>query len=1289
MRIRSKLVLIVAASILLTAGPGAVLIYQYAQLNLIETESAELLKSTVVSSSLAMQRFAQGQEKLASLAYVLETDLAKPDQTMALRAFHATLELNPDGIWRNRRAGYDGRRESGIFLPDRAADGSQTGDWQKVLHLRIKQVMDKFGAAANRPQENIWYLSPDRSEIIFDRALPEFVFEMKPDTDYTRTPWLAETSPRLNPDRGVRFTPALFDPVPKRWMVSAVYPLYFKGRWLGSLGEDMPLTATLQSLFIEGSTVKGTQHFLLNQHGNLILAGPWQAQLESSPDAFKLDLDREQPLRELLKTRLGTTPRLLSKQVLVQGTPYLAIGLQLEPLHWRYYSLTPVDAIIAPSRTLFLAAVGIIALTTILAGLMMGLSVNSAISRRIKLLGQTMSGYSSDRSLRASTKLAGNDEIADLARVYDQLADSVKQSDRRRVAAEADLRKSEELWRFALEGSGDGVWDWNIADETTAITRRWKEILGFKDHELPDALTDWDARVHPDDKPHTDAALRACLEGRTSVYFNELRLLAKDGNYRWILDRGMVTSRDPDGNPLRMIGTHHDITARKQSEQWLQHYSSTLTLIAAEQPTGVVLSSIAAFVEQQGEGMLCSILKLTRDRKRLELGAAPSLPDVFNEAINGIEIGPDVGSCGAAAFFGRMVISGDLKTDANWAPWRDLAEKAGLGACWSVPILSSGQEVLGTFGIYRSKSSLPNAEELELFRKSAELAALAIERAQLLEGMRLARVVFENSLDGIMVTDTSHRVLMANQAFQAVTGYQPADVVGKCAEILEIGPGELSFAETLGKRLDGRDTWHGELRGRKKSGDVFPMAVSVATVYDASGSPSHLINVISDIGEQKIQAARIEQLAFYDSLTGLPNRALFLDRLGQTLAASSRNGGCGAILFLDLDRFKEINDSLGHAVGDIALKEVARRLQQVARREETLARLGGDEFVLIADNADHLVAARIAVRMQDALAAPLDLMGQAYTVGASIGIAFYPQDAQGLEDLIKRTDIAMYRAKANGGGFCMYQAEMGDALEKRLQIGQRLAHALESNELQLYYQPQFALKSSEVIGAEALLRWDDPVLGWVGPAEFVPIAEERGMMGALGDWVVSEACRQLNAWARSGLKFNGRLAINVSAVQFEDPDFVIRISAIIADAGLKPNQFELELTESSMMANPDRATAVMDRLSMAGFNLSIDDFGTGYSSLSYLKRFAADQIKIDISFVRDMLKNTDDLAIVTAIIAMARSLDLKTTAEGIEEAGQAQALLALGCDFAQGYLFGRPEPAQTFSKQWLSAAIPN
>jgi diguanylate cyclase (GGDEF)-like protein/PAS domain S-box-containing protein len=855
-----------------------------------------------------------------------------------------------------------------------------------------------------------------------------------------------------------------------------------------------------------------------------------------------------------------------------------------------------------------------------------------------------------------------------------------------RKQAEDSLLESEQQFKSAFENSAIGMALVGLDGSFQKVNSSLCAIVGYPEHEL--LRRTFQDISHPDDLELDLGHLRRLAAGEVQTYTLEKRYFHRDGSVVPIL-LAVSLVRDKEGRPRHYISQIEDISERKRAEQWQQHYASTLGLIMAEAPKSAVLYTLAAFAERQAEGMLCSILLLSPDGKRLFVAASPSLPEFFNQAIDGSEIGPLLGSCGAAAATGRLVVAEDIRTHPNWAPWREVTERAGLRSCWSQPILSADNRVLGTFAMYRSTPSVPSADDLELIRQSAGLAAIALERAQHNEDRRLAKVVFEQSVEGIMVTDLEEKVLMVNQAFESLTGHAAADVIGKPPVVLDPTRNDPQQIKLMHEGLARTGRWEGEMWGRKRAGDTYPLAISVAAVNDANGKPSHYISIINDVSEHKIQAARIEQLAFYDSLTGLPNRALFLDRLEQTLASVKRHGGSGALLFLDLDRFKEINDSQGHGVGDMALAEVARRLQGASRKEETLARLGGDEFVLIAENADHQAAVRIALRMQRVLSAPLVLMGHSYSVGASIGIAFYPSDGDTSEDLIKRTDIAMYRAKASGGGYRLYQAEMGAELEKRLTIAKRLGGAMEAGELQLYYQPQIDLGSGEVIGAEALLRWKEPTLGWISPGDFIPIAEERGMMGPLGDWVMREACRQVCSWAEMGLTLNGRLAINVSALQLEDPDIVGRLLDILHQAGLSPERFELELTESSMMVDPERAVEVMELLSAAGFGLSIDDFGTGYSSLAYLKRFAADQIKIDISFVRNMLTDPNDHTIVTTIIAMARSLGLKTTAEGVEEPGQAAALLALGCDFAQGYHFGRPESAASFQEKWLTPGPPS
>ncbi|NMM37689.1 MAG: EAL domain-containing protein [Glaciimonas sp.] len=732
-----------------------------------------------------------------------------------------------------------------------------------------------------------------------------------------------------------------------------------------------------------------------------------------------------------------------------------------------------------------------------------------------------------------------------------------------------------------------------------------------------------------------------------------------------------------------------NIAENQRSEQWQQHYTQTLDLLAADAPLATVLEGFAVFVERQCGEALCSIHLLSSDGKRLICSAAPSLPE-FYSSINGIELGEGVESCGTAAFVafftGGAGTVEDALTHPYWVCQRELAIRAGLHACWCEPILSVGGKVLGTFALNYRKPRTPTPDEIACIRREARFAALVIDRTQQQENLRLAAVVFEQGIAAVVITDARQHILSVNRAFTQMTGYPPEEVIGQTTRILQSGRHDTAFYRTMWESIQETGGWQGDAWERKKTGECYPKWLSISAVRDGQGKITHYVSSSVDITEQKAHVAHIEQLAFYDSLTGLPNRALFMDRLKQSLAVAQRHEQRVAILFMDINRFKEINDTQGHNVGDQVLIEVARCFQAITRGEETLARLGGDEFGVTAAGADQAAATLIAERLQQALVEPITVKGQTFTLGMSIGIAVYPEDGATTEDLLKRADIAMYRAKESGGGYRFYQPEMSAGLADRMTIARNLSRALNAGALELYYQPQVTLQTGAMIGAEALLRWNDPECGRVGPAQFIPIAEERGMMSELGKWVLQEACRQMKAWQDSGLHFPGRLAINLAAQQLEDADIADNIQEIVRAAGLTPACLELELTESGLMGNVERTIKIMQTLKTAGFALSIDDFGTGYSSLSYLKRLPADTLKIDISFVRDMLKGRHDYTIVTTIIGMARNLGLKTIAEGVEELEQAEALLALGCDEAQGYYFGHPEPAHVFAQKWLGTA---
>ncbi len=429
--------------------------------------------------------------------------------------------------------------------------------------------------------------------------------------------------------------------------------------------------------------------------------------------------------------------------------------------------------------------------------------------------------------------------------------------------------------------------------------------------------------------------------------------------------------------------------------------------------------------------------------------------------------------------------------------------------------------------------------------------------------------------------------------------------------------------------------------------------------------------------------AHVQQLAYYDRLTGLPNRILFTEQFDRDLAAAAAEGHTISLLLLDLNYLREINETHGHAQGDQVLVRVAWQLQEVCGSSGFIARFSGNDFTITCPRLDQFGAAALGEKILAAVTTPFYMAGHRFVIGGSIGVAVYPGDGETSAELLSKVDLAMSRAKETGNRCCFYRPEMGQQLARTLELAHRLERAMHDNQLELYYQPKIELQSGTIVGAEALLRWKDPELGWVSPAEFIPVAEARGMMVELGSWVLRTACQQIRQWQDRGLFCHGRIAINVSARQLDDPDFIGLVMRTIGETGVPTSCLELELTESVLMADPEQVIGILGELKERGISLAIDDFGTGYSSLVYLKQFPMDTLKIDQAFVRDMLVDQNDRAIVATIIAMAQQLGLTTVAEGVEQKGQREALQQLGCVLAQGYLFSRPEPADEFTRKRL------
>lgn len=586
---------------------------------------------------------------------------------------------------------------------------------------------------------------------------------------------------------------------------------------------------------------------------------------------------------------------------------------------------------------------------------------------------------------------------------------------------------------------------------------------------------------------------------------------------------------------------------------------------------------------------------------------------------------------------------------------------------------------VGVFSLYAREPNAFDAAQLRVLEEMAEDVSFALEnmereaeRKKTEDNLRKLSRAVEQSASAVFITDRNGVIEYVNPWFCRITGYTPEEVIGKTPSILKSGETHPETHKRMRDTLLSGKEWTGELHNKKKNGETYWCLEVISPLKDDNGEITHFVAVTEDISERKQTEQTIRHLAFHDPLTGLPNRRLFTDRLHQAAASRHRSGNTFALMLFDIDRFKTINDTLGHDIGDALLKAVAARLLASTRQGDTLAHMGGDEFALIAlEISQPEDVAYMAEKLLTILQEPFLLFGHELLITASIGITLFPNDAPNAEALVKNADIALYRAKDLGrNNFQFFTGDMNTAMMERLRLENAMRWAIERGEFMLHYQPQVNVQSRRIHGAEALIRWKHPELGMVSPAQFIPLAEETGMIVEIGEWVLRTACAQAKAWQVAGMPT--RVAVNLSARQFHHGDLADVIAGILEEIDLGPELLEVELTEGILMEDTSQTAAILEKLHTMGVQISIDDFGTGYSSLSYLKRLPIDILKIDQSFVRDIHTDPDDRAIVNAVIALAHSLKLKVVAEGVETNEQLDFLREHACDLVQGYLFSRP-----------------
>ncbi len=549
------------------------------------------------------------------------------------------------------------------------------------------------------------------------------------------------------------------------------------------------------------------------------------------------------------------------------------------------------------------------------------------------------------------------------------------------------------------------------------------------------------------------------------------------------------------------------------------------------------------------------------------------------------------------------------------------------------------------------------------------------ERHATEDHLRMTALLFDNSRDAIIITDRQGDIVTVNRAFTDVNGYSAPEVTGRNPRLLASGRHDAAFFREMWQQVMAAGFWQGELWNRRKNGEIYPSLTTVSVVRRPDGVPTHFLSMSADITRQKEFEARISRLAYRDSLTDLPNRALLRDRVERHLVMCLREKTPLAVLFVDLDRFKTINDSLGHSVGDGLLIEFGQRMVQTVRDTDTVGRLGGDEFLIVLPGADATAAARVANKLLQELSRPCVINGHSLVVTPSIGISLCPKDGQTFDSLLKAADAAMYQAKEMGRNNFSFASEQGNqAAMRRLVLEHAMRKGMEHGEFQLHYQPKFDIQGSRLVGLEALLRWRSAELGPVAPAEFIPMAESTGLIDALGTWVIREACRQARAWQDEGLS-PVRISVNVSVRQFNQRNITATVEQALHDTGLTGDVLEIEITESLLAGDSAYVLDVMHEFKYRGIQIAVDDFGTGYSSLSYLKRFPIDRLKIDKSFIDTIAQDPDYRAIAGAVVVLGHSLGMQVIAEGVESSEQLQILQDLGCDEVQGYLLARPLPA--------------
>ncbi|MEZ5542829.1 MAG: EAL domain-containing protein [Pseudomonadota bacterium] len=873
-----------------------------------------------------------------------------------------------------------------------------------------------------------------------------------------------------------------------------------------------------------------------------------------------------------------------------------------------------------------------------------------------------------------TTDFFDTEEIALLVRLSQNIgfALDIIDAEARRQAAEDMLRIKERALSTSINAIAMAALDGKL----TYVNQAFLNLWGYRDEEavLGRSITEF---CQP---PEQALEIVQQLHEQGSARGDLIAVRDDGSTFVAQLAANMVT--DPQGMPVCMLGAIIDISEHRAAAElmsWDREQQATLRGMLEVVLRGGPLEKTLDYCLQQLLSISWlsilpkgGIFLMEENRQAMRMAVSRDLSQEIMSLCARVPLGKC--HCGRAAATRQIQFSQcvDERHEITFPGMVDHGH-------YNMPLISDG-EVLGVMVLYLPHGFCRDPLKEQFLSSVTDILAGFVRRKRNEDSLRLSSAVIKSTHDAVMITDLEQNILSINPSFTEITGYTEAEAIGQTPRMLHSQRHDLPFYQQMWKSIDTCGYWQGEIWNRRKSGELYPEWLTLSAVRDEAGEILNYVGVFSDISQVKQAEQQLERLAHYDALTDLPNRLLLRSRLEHAIEQAQRESRMLGVLFLDLDRFKHVNDSLGHLAGDELLQIVAGRLRHCLRKSDTLARLGGDEFVVLLETLqDVREAVDIAQKLIRLIHEPIDLScGREVYVGVSVGISIYPDDGTDAEQLIRNADTAMYQVKEHGcDNYHLYTESMTRRVEARLELEARLRRAMSKNEFILHYQPLVSVADSRCLGVEALLRWQDPQEDkLIYPGTFIRLAEETGMILQLGDWVLRSACRQMKAWQDAGLALE-TLAVNLSPTQFKQPDIQDRIAACLIETGLNPSCLELEITESAIMEQGAAAVAKLTELKHLGVRIAIDDFGTGYSSLSYLKDFPIDKLKIDRSFVRDISTSPAAAEIAAIIISMARTLKLESLAEGVEQEAHLRFLQERGCDSCQGFLFSRPVPAES------------